>query len=67
MISDMMNRDPIQIIEAAAEMIERTKKLLAVTDDRLRLSRLQLERSRQLMERFVDFERQAQRRQRPRG
>lgn len=60
MVPDM--RDPADIISAAAEMVERTKRLLEITDDRLRLSRLQLEQSRKLMQRFTDFETSIKRR-----
>ena len=55
-------RDPVEVITTTADMIERIKKLLEITDDRLRLSRLQLERSRRLIERFVDFENKVKRR-----
>lgn len=49
-------RDPAEVIESAADVVERTKLLLQSTDERLRVSRLQLERSRQLLERFADLE-----------
>ena len=56
MVPDMQRRDPIEVFESAAEVVERTKTLLRSTDDRLRISRLQLERSRRLLERFADLE-----------
>ncbi len=58
------SRDPLEVIESAADVVERTKILLRSTDDRLRVSRLQLERSRQLLERFADLETDLRRRTR---
>jgi len=53
---DRPRRTPTEVIESAVEMVERTKALLRSADDRLRISRLQIERSRQLLERFADLE-----------
>lgn len=60
MVPDM--RNVIDVIEATSEMIERTKTLLKTTDDRLRLSRHQLEQSRLLIDRFLQFETTVKRR-----
>lgn len=54
MVPDM--RDPTDVIESASDMVARTKVLLRSTNDRLRISHLQLERSRRLLERFADLE-----------
>ncbi len=55
-------RDPLEIVESTAEMVERIKTLLRSVDDRLRVSRLQLERSRKLLERFDVLESDLKRR-----
>lgn len=64
-ISPRYATDTVEITgSTAADVVERTKILLRSTDDRLRVARVQLERSRKLLERFADLETDLKRRMR---